>query len=316
MSKGTATGFTSASNLIGSQKSLNEKAPSQEASFANSNLGTPTKEQQPTFSSPAPERSTHFQQKKPRGAKVSNDLALEEPKEKARAATATSGVEEAPRLSIAENGKKRDKKSKDQGVEGQKKLKKLRVIKPHAADADAKFTKSTTRKKTSKKTLEQEKDDKNTKPRKLKSQDFGALDLCLDRAQSRRTDWTPPRDTNQGFALLEELELPRDREASLDNPIEEIRLPIQGLNHLLTDYGYAQSTVATAVVTKTGKNGAGEVTKRRKVEVCVEHFHQASFSQSLSSSRLSILLQEPNRRGLSRHPKSCRPLQIRLQLHF
>ena len=94
------------------------------------------------------------------------------------------------------------------------------------------------------------------------------LDLCIEEAVRRRTDWTPTKDTRDAFVAIE------DNEATLTIADQGTPATSKRINHfgnLLGDYGYANVTTSVKETSEITRTSTGEaLTKRRKVEVWLD----------------------------------------------
>lgn len=91
-----------------------------------------------------------------------------------------------------------------------------------------------------------------------------AIDLCLDEAIRRRTNWTPIKDTSNGFVNLDGSE--GDISGPLDQGTPKTIEKIKDFGDLFGDYAHISSS--TRQVPEIMRSLSGEaLTKRRKVEV-------------------------------------------------
>lgn len=91
------------------------------------------------------------------------------------------------------------------------------------------------------------------------------LDLCIEEAIRRRTDWTPTKDTRDGFVGIEGS---ASASTSVDQGTPATSKRITHFGNLLGDYGYANITTSVKETSEFTRSSTGEaLTKRRKVEV-------------------------------------------------
>ncbi len=92
----------------------------------------------------------------------------------------------------------------------------------------------------------------------------GTLALGLEDATKRRKDWTPVKNTFDGFVTLESVEAtPADGMVTAAE-----KVPITHFSNLLGDYGFAQVTTKANPKPEILRSSSGEaLTKRRKLEV-------------------------------------------------
>ena len=91
-------------------------------------------------------------------------------------------------------------------------------------------------------------------------------DLCLDDAIRRRNNWTPVKDTGNGFTTIDDER--GQTQAPLDQGTPATSKRINYFENLLGDYGYAHTSASLKESSEVSRNPNGEaVTKRRKLEV-------------------------------------------------
>ncbi|KAG7006983.1 structure-specific endonuclease subunit slx4 [Physcia stellaris] len=98
------------------------------------------------------------------------------------------------------------------------------------------------------------------------------LDLCVEEAVRRRTDWTPTKDTRDAFVGT------KDSEGTLTIVDQGTPATSKRINHfgnLLGDYGYANITSSVTATSEIKRASTGEaLTKRRKVELVATNICQ------------------------------------------
>lgn len=92
-------------------------------------------------------------------------------------------------------------------------------------------------------------------------------DLCLEKAITRRREWTPCEDTAPDPALQKDSETSVDPALFTDVPVANDP-PIAGFGNLLGDFGFAQKEDSLVVISESTRQGNGEaIVKRRKIEL-------------------------------------------------
>lgn len=159
--------------------------------------------------------------------------------------------------------KSRKKKSKD-GSEAQTTIKKTKITKPGAMN-------------TGKKTVGSRK--KVTEvvaaplghPASTQEEDLRAIeefrDLCLEKAITRKKEWTPSKDTAADPTLPDDCEKSGDPKFLLDTP-SATKPVIARFGNLQGDFGFSKKEDSSIVTCKATRHGNGEVViKRRKIEL-------------------------------------------------
>ena len=92
-------------------------------------------------------------------------------------------------------------------------------------------------------------------------------DLCLEKAITRRREWTPCEDTAPDPAPQNNSEISVDPALSKDIPLAN-EPPIAGFGNLLGDFSFAQKEDSLVVISESTRQGNGEaIVKRRKIEL-------------------------------------------------
>ncbi len=92
-------------------------------------------------------------------------------------------------------------------------------------------------------------------------------DLCLEKAITRRREWTPCKDTAPNPTVSESFEKSVDSRLLLDTPLEKEPLKTR-FGNLQGDFGFLEKEGSTSVMCETTRQGNGEaVMKRRKIEL-------------------------------------------------
>ena len=159
--------------------------------------------------------------------------------------------------------KSRKKKSKDES-EAQTTIKKTKIVKPGAVNSSKKAVGST-------KMAKKVDSAPPRPPASTQEEDLRAKeefrDLCLEKAITRRKEWTPCKDTASAPTLSEDFEKPVDSKLLGDKPLANEPL-IARFGNLLGDFGFAQKEDSSVVVCETTRQGNGEaIVKRRKIEL-------------------------------------------------
>ena len=92
-------------------------------------------------------------------------------------------------------------------------------------------------------------------------------DLCLEKAITRRREWTPCDDTAPDPAPQNDSEISVGPALLIDVPLAN-EPPIAGFGNLLGDFGFAQKEDSLVVISESTRQGNGEaIVKRRKIEL-------------------------------------------------
>ena len=92
-------------------------------------------------------------------------------------------------------------------------------------------------------------------------------DLCLEKAITRRREWTPCEDTAPDPAPQNDSEISVGPALSKDIPLAN-EPSIAGFGNLLGDYSFAQKEDSLVVISESTRQGNGEaIVKRRKIEL-------------------------------------------------
>ncbi|CAF9929724.1 5'-flap endonuclease [Imshaugia aleurites] len=159
--------------------------------------------------------------------------------------------------------KSRKKKSKDE-IEVQTTIKKTKITKPGAVNSCKKAAGST--KKANKVISAQLRAPASTQEEDLRAKQ-GFQELCLEKAITRRKEWTPCKDTAPDPTLLEDFEKSGDSKLLGDTPLANDP-PTSRFGNLLGDFGFAQKEDSSAIVCETTRQENGEaILKRRKIEL-------------------------------------------------
>ena len=180
-----------------------------------------------------------------------------------------SGVATAPKANVAEDAgilapkKSRKKKSKSES-ELQMTIKKAKVTKPSSVISRKKAACSIKKAKEVVSAPWQP-------PASTQEEDLVAKkefrDLCLEKAITRRREWTPCEDTAPDPAPQNDSEISVGPAHLTDIPLTK-EPPIAGFGNLLGDFGFAQNEDSLVVVSESTRQGSGEaMVKRRKIEL-------------------------------------------------
>lgn len=159
--------------------------------------------------------------------------------------------------------KSRKKKNKDES-EAQTTIKKTKVIKPGAMKSGKKDVGST---KKAKETIS----GPSRPPASTQEEDLRAKeefrDLCLEKAITRRKEWTPCKDTAPDLTLSDDSGKPMDPTLPVDTPLAN-EPPIAQFGNLLGDFGFSQKGGSLVAVCENTRQESGEaMVKRRKIEL-------------------------------------------------
>lgn len=169
-----------------------------------------------------------------------------------------------PAISVENDGilapkKSRKKKSKDESGR-QTTIKKTRITKPRATSSISSGKKAVG----STKKVTEVGSTPLRPPASTQEEDLRAKEefrsLCLEKAITRRREWTPSKDTAPDLTLSEDLE-------KLDTPLANEPL-IPRFGNLLGDFGLLEKEWSSIVACETTRHGNSEaVMKRRKIEL-------------------------------------------------
>lgn len=197
--------------------------------------------------------------KKPR---VMNEKRAENVQEQVTHTTAVQLASTLQNANILPPKKNRKKKNKEEG-EVQTRIKKTKITKPGAMKSGKKAASST--KKSKQSVPEPLKPPASTQEEDLRAKEE-FRDLCLERAITRRKEWTPCKDTTPDTTLLEDFDKSVDPEIRADTPLANEPL-IARFGNLLGDFGFTQKEDSSAVNFKTIRQGKGEaMARKRKIE--------------------------------------------------
>lgn len=159
--------------------------------------------------------------------------------------------------------KSRKKKSKDES-EAQTTIKKTKIIKPGAMKSGQKAVGST---KKSKEVIS----GPLRPPASTQEEDLRAKeefrDLCLEKAITRRKEWTPCKDTAPDSTLADDSRKPVDPKLLVDTPLAN-EPPTARFGNLLGDFGFPQTEGSPVVICENPRQENGEaMVKRRKIEL-------------------------------------------------
>ena len=159
--------------------------------------------------------------------------------------------------------KSRKKKNKD-GNEAQTTIKKAKIIKPGAMNSGKKVVAST--KKAKEVVSTALKPPASTQEEDLRAKEE-FRDLCVEKAITRRKEWTPCKDTAPAPTLANDIETPVDPKLLVDTPLAN-ELPIARFGKLLGDFGFPRKGGDSLVTCESSRQGNGEaMVKRRKIEL-------------------------------------------------
>ena len=180
----------------------------------------------------------------------------------------TTAVRRSPPKSAANAGilgpkKSRKKKTKNES-EAQTTIKKTRITKPgtvrpgkHAAGSTKKAKEVASM--PAKLPISTQEEDRRAK------EEFRGL--CIEKAITRRKEWTPCKDTAPKRTILEDVETSVDPKLVLDKPFANAPLTAR-FDNLLGDFGFVPDRDSSVFFCETNRQGSGEATvKRRKVEL-------------------------------------------------
>ena len=158
--------------------------------------------------------------------------------------------------------KSRKKKNKD-GREAQTTIKKTKIIKPGAMNSSKKGVASTKKAKEVVSTALRQ-------PASTQEEDLRAKEefreLCLEKAITRRKEWTPCKDTAPAPIIANDIENPVKLKLLVDTPSAN-ELPIARFGDLLGDFGFPQEGGDSLVTCESTRQGNGEaMVKKRKIE--------------------------------------------------
>lgn len=182
--------------------------------------------------------------------------------EKVTRTAAVRSAESVENGDILAPKKSRKKKIKD-GSEAQTTIKKTKIIKPGAVNSGKKAVASTKKAKEVVSTVLRH-------PASTQEEDLRAKeefrDLCLEKAITRRKEWTPCKDTAPHPTLANDLEKPVDLKLLVDTPLAK-EMPVARFGDLLGDFGFPQKGGDSLVTCESTRQGNGEaIVKRRKIE--------------------------------------------------
>ena len=180
--------------------------------------------------------------------------------------TRTAAVRSAESI---ENGdilapkKSRKKKNQDE-KEAQTTIKKTKIIKPGAMNSGKKVVASTKKAKEVVSAVLRY-------PASTQEEDLRAKeefrDLCLEKAITRRKEWTPCKDTAPAPTLAIDIEEPVKLKHLVDTPSAN-EMPIARFGDLLGDFGFPHKGGDSIVTCESTRQGNGEaMVKRRKIEL-------------------------------------------------
>lgn len=162
--------------------------------------------------------------------------------------------------------KPRNKMPKDEG-EAQTKIKKTKITKPGAAQSARKTKKVTVATKKPQEAVAEIPEGLTS----TQAEDFRARaefrGLCLEKAITRRQEWTPPKNTleNGGYSIGNEKST--GPEPLLDMPVAN-DAPVTRFADFLGDFGFAQEDNGSIVVREVTRQDHGEaVIKRKRIEL-------------------------------------------------
>ena len=210
-------------------------------------LGTDQKKPQPAFKTP----------------RVIPETRLRGVQEKDSSATTAPTANVAEDANILAPKKSRKKKSKNES-ESQTTIKKAKVTKPGSVIRRKKAACPVKKSKEVVSAFFQP-------PVSTQEEDLAAKkefrDLCLEKAITRRREWTPCEDTAPDPAPPINSETSVGPALLIDIPIAN-KPPIAGFGNLLGDFGFAQKEDSLVVANESTRHGNGEaIVKRRKIEL-------------------------------------------------
>lgn len=176
---------------------------------------------------------------------------------------AVRSAESAGTADILAHRKTRKKKHKD-GNEAQTTIKKTKIIKPGAMNSGKKVVTSTKRAKDVISTAVRP-------PASTQEEDVRAKEefkeLCLEKAITRRKEWTPCKDTASAPTLAIDIEKSVDPKPFVDTPSAN-EPPISRFGNLLGSFGFSQEGGDSLITSESTRQGNGEaIVKRRKIEL-------------------------------------------------
>lgn len=256
------TGFASASTLLLREGSIDEtgspsatKRPRILKRYDLQNDGTVTT---------PPKRPEGEQAKVPafKKPRVLHEKLPEPVQEKVTGTAVVRSAESAENADILAPKKSRKKKNKD-GNEAQTTIKKTKIIKPGAMSSGKKSVASTKRAKEGVSTAVRP-------PASTQEEDVRAKeefrDLCLEKAITRRKEWTPCKDTAPAQALANDVEKSLEPKLVVDTPSAN-EPPIARFGNLLGEFGFSLKRADSLVTCESTRQGNGEaIVKRRKIE--------------------------------------------------
>ena len=184
-------------------------------------------------------------------------------REKVTHAAAVRSADSIENADVLPPKKSRKKKNKD-GSEAQTTIKKTKIVKPGAMNSGKKLVTSTKKAKAAVSTALRP-------PASTQEEDLRAKeefrDLCLQKAITRRKDWTPCKDTAPAPTLTVDFEKSVDPKLLVDPPLAN-ESPIAHFGNLLGDFGFSQKGGDSLVTCESTRQGNGEaMVKRRKIEL-------------------------------------------------
>ncbi|KAF6226217.1 hypothetical protein HO133_009083 [Letharia lupina] len=259
-----ATGFASASTLMRRARSVDEAGPL----LSNNRLGASERydmqsigkitEQQPKELGAKKEKVPAF--RKPR---VLHEKHTENGQEKVIRTAVVRTANAVENADILAPKKSRKKKSKDES-EAQTTIKKTKITKPGAGNAGKKAAGPT--KKAKEVVPAPPRPPASTQEEDLRAKEE-FRDLCLEKAITRRKEWTPCKNTAPDPTLSENPKKSVDSELPVDETLAKQPLTA-GFGNLLGNFGFAQKEDSSVVICESTRQGNGEaIVKRRKIEL-------------------------------------------------
>ncbi|CAF9943032.1 MAG: 5'-flap endonuclease [Alectoria fallacina] len=198
--------------------------------------------------------------KKPR---VLHEKRPDTTQEKIARTSAVRSANAVEKADILAPKKTRKKKNKDES-EAQTTIKKTKIIKPGAVKSGKIAVGSTKKGKAAVSVLLRP-------PASTQEEDLRAReefrDLCLEKAITRRKEWTPCKDTAPDPILQYDFEKSIDPKVLVDAPSVSEPL-ISRFGNLLGDFGFAQKEGTSVGICETTRQGNDEaMMKRRKIEL-------------------------------------------------
>ncbi|KAL9136587.1 MAG: hypothetical protein Q9175_002206 [Cornicularia normoerica] len=259
------TGFASASTLLRKARSVDEARPplSIDCLGLSDKHGVQSSEQvtkQQPKGLGGDDKKVPPAFKKPRVVQEQRPQSFQEKVARTATVLPANAVESADILAPK---KSRKKKSKSES-ESQTTIRKTKVTKPGAGNSDKKAVGST-------KKAKEVVSAPLRPPASTQEEDLRAKEefrgLCLERAISRRKEWTPCKDTAPDSALQEDIEKSVNPILLVDTPLANEPL-ISRFGDLLGGFGFAQKEDSSGVTCESSRQGNGEaILKKRKIEL-------------------------------------------------